>query len=444
MGRGGRGGGRRGRGGGRGGRGGKPNLFVEDKSNADFEEYYKAQGIVPEEEWDAFLACLRSPLPVTFRINGSGPFADHLREKFEKDFLSYFSSDVVTVDGEPVQAPRPLPWYPNNYAWHMYFSRNQLRKVPILEALHEFMKKANDNGSISRQEAVSMVPPLFLDVHPHHKVLDMCAAPGSKTFQLLEAVHGSTGAPAPAPLPLLPTGFVVANDADYQRCQLLTHQLKRMCSPCLLVANHSAEFFPFVKSGPNQQQVSVTRAPTKAVGGQQPAGHDPLRFDRILCDVPCSGDGTMRKAPDIWRRWSVTSGNGLHIMQLRIAMHGCRMLQVGGLLVYSTCTFNPIEDEAVVSELLLRCGPALELCDMSHALPALRRLPGRTSWQVRDKGGWYASWEEAVAAGARLEPSLFPSPAKASLPLQRCMRFLPHHQDTGGFFVAVLRLVAEL
>ncbi|GFH23900.1 SAM_MT_RSMB_NOP domain-containing protein, partial [Haematococcus lacustris] len=264
----------------------------------------------------------------------------------------------------------------------MYFSRNQLRKVPILEALHEFMKKANDNGSISRQEAVSMVPPLFLDVHPHHKVLDMCAAPGSKTFQLLEAVHGSTGAPAPAPLPvladqpLLPTGFVVANDADYQRCQLLTHQLKRMCSPCLLVANHSAEFFPFVKSGPNQQQ--------------------PLRFDRILCDVPCSGDGTMRKAPDIWRRWSVTSGNGLHIMQLRIAMHGCRMLQVGGLLVYSTCTFNPIEDEAVVSELLLRCGPALEL------------------------------------------------PAKASLPLQRCMRFLPHHQDTGGFFVAVLRLVAEL
>ncbi|GFH09075.1 SAM_MT_RSMB_NOP domain-containing protein, partial [Haematococcus lacustris] len=217
------------------------------------------------------------------------------------------------------------------------------------------MKKANDNGSISRQEAVSMVPPLFLDVHPHHKlltcqVLDMCAAPGSKTFQLLEAVHGSTGAPAPAPLPVLAdqpvqatdpaiphvanstsskeARFVVANDADYQRCQLLTHQLKRMCSPCLLVANHSAEFFPFVKSGPNQQQ--------------------PLRFDRILCDVPCSGDGTMRKAPDIWRRWSVTSGNGLHIMQLRIAMHGCRMLQVGGLLVYSTCTFNPIEDEAVV------------------------------------------------------------------------------------------------
>ncbi len=55
-----------------------------------------------------------------------------------------------------------------------------------------------------------------------------------------------------------------------------------------------------------------------------------LRFHRILCDVPCSGDGTMRKSPDIWHRWSVGPGNGLHIMQLRIALQGVRMLEVGG------------------------------------------------------------------------------------------------------------------
>ena len=53
-----------------------------------------------------------------------------------------------------------------------------------------------------------------------------------------------------------------------------------------------------------------------------------LRFDRILADVPCSGDGTMRKAPDIWRRWSVATGNGLHLMQLRIALQGCKLLKV--------------------------------------------------------------------------------------------------------------------
>lgn len=77
-----------------------------------------------------------------------------------------------------------------------------------------------------------------------------------------------------------------------------------------------------------------------------------ILFDRILCDVPCSGDGTIRKAPDIWRRWTPGNGNGLHPLQLRIALHACQMLKVGGRLVYSTCTFNPVEDEAVVAEVL--------------------------------------------------------------------------------------------
>lgn len=78
-----------------------------------------------------------------------------------------------------------------------------------------------------------------------------------------------------------------------------------------------------------------------------------ILFDRILCDVPCSGDGTIRKAPDIWRRWTPGNGNGLHPLQLRIALHACQMLKIGGRLVYSTCTFNPVEDEAVVAEVSL-------------------------------------------------------------------------------------------
>lgn len=74
------------------------------------------------------------------------------------------------VDDEPVVPPRSLPWYPNGYAWQLEFSRNQLRKLPLLEDIHKFVVAANDAGSISRQEAVSMVPPLFLDVQPHHRV----------------------------------------------------------------------------------------------------------------------------------------------------------------------------------------------------------------------------------------------------------------------------------
>ena len=98
----------------------------------------------------------------------------------------------------------------------------------------------------TRKAAQSYASRLF----SHAKVLDMCAAPGSKTQQLLEALHSGRGDEG-TPLPL---GFVVANDADHKRCNLLTHQTKRVCSPCLLVTNHAGEQFPEVKrTGPEGQ-----------------------------------------------------------------------------------------------------------------------------------------------------------------------------------------------
>ena len=84
--------------------------------------------------------------------------------------------------------------------------------------LHNFLVSETESGNISRQETVSMIPPLVLDVKPHHKVLDMCAAPGSKTAQLIEALHAVEDA--------LPEGIVVANDCDNARCYMLVHQVR--------------------------------------------------------------------------------------------------------------------------------------------------------------------------------------------------------------------------
>jgi 16S rRNA C967 or C1407 C5-methylase (RsmB/RsmF family) len=127
---------------------------------------------------------MKKQLPITFRINGSGRFAESLIEKLSGDFMGKFSADRegMVVEGQTISPPKPLPWYPNNLAWQLGFSRRDLRRIPELKPLHEFIKAETEMGAITRQEAVSMIPPLFLDVHPHHRVLDMCAAPGASIY----------------------------------------------------------------------------------------------------------------------------------------------------------------------------------------------------------------------------------------------------------------------
>jgi len=175
-------------------------------------------------------------------------------------------------------------------------------------------------------------------------------------------------------------------------------------------------------------------------------------YDRIICDVPCGGDGTLRKNPEVWQRWHPEFGIGLHPLQLRIALRGAALLKVGGLMCYSTCSFNPIENEAVVAELLRRCKGALVLEDASALLPQLQRSPGLRKWRVMDDSlTEYATYADAQASSVppylrrRFRRSMWPPEAgRAPPPLHRCARLLPQLHDTGGFFVALLRKIAPL
>ncbi|KAK7387530.1 hypothetical protein VNO78_28404 [Psophocarpus tetragonolobus] len=433
--------------------------------NPAFDDYYK--GIFSSQEWDAFVQVLRTPLPAAFRINSTSRFCADIRSQLENDFVHSLQAEVVQEDD--TEAIMPLPWYPENLAWHLKFSRKQLRKNRTLGRFHEFLKLENEIGNITRQEAVSMVPPLFLDVHSNHFVLDMCAAPGSKTFQLLEILHKSTK------VGCLPVGMVIANDLDIQRCNLLIHQTKRMCTANLIVTNHEAQHFPGCLLNRNHDKMEQDQ-------------QDSLLFDRVLCDVPCSGDGTLRKAPDLWRKWNTGTGNGLHNLQVLIAMRGASLLKVGGRMIYSTCSMNPIENEAVVAEVLRRCGGSIELVDVSSVLPQLIRRPGLKRWKVCDKGKWFVSCNDVPKFSRNVVlPSMFPNGGSykevlsncnvsirddiitdganknsddiqaaedpvihefteevSDFPLERCMRLVPHDQNTGAFFIAVLQKVSTL
>ena len=115
-----------------------------------------------------------------------------------------------------------------------------------------------------------------------------------------------------------------------------------------------------------------------------------LEFDRILADVPCTGDGTMRKNYDIWSKWTPENSLSVHATQIKILKRALELLKVGGKVVYSTCSMSPLEDEAVVAHVLSQTGASAELVDCSSQLPNLKRRKGVSSWKVQLRDfSWY-------------------------------------------------------
>ncbi|KAK4353077.1 hypothetical protein RND71_028595 [Anisodus tanguticus] len=264
---------------------------------------------------------------------------------------------------------------------------------------------------------LEQVPPLFLDVRPDDFILDMCAAPGSKTFQLLEMIHHSAEPGS------LPDGMVLANDVDVQRCNLLIHQTKRMSTANLIVTNHEAQHFPSCHLNRSYAKASEPREAKEL-------DIDQLLFDRVLCDVPCNGDGTLRKAPDIWRRWNAGMGNGLHGLQVQIAMRGMSLLKVDGGMVYSTCSMNPIENEAVVTEVQDK-GMWLtsfnEVCDSRRAAVVPGMFPsgkGYADAQLPDNGSNGNSQNGNGMVQDPAIPTTILDEEASTLPLERCMRIV--------------------
>lgn len=389
----------------------------------DFERYYAIQQVLPWHEWKLCLGTLRRPLPVTFRVNAS------------------VAIPVDPVHGLPhadewikhgLEPPWQLGW---GGAWQIGCDRNALADrwgPPVVKAANRWLGRRSASGHISRQELASMVPAELLGVQRHHMVADMCAAPGSKTIQLLDTMGSTKGAPA-AHEPCTPgAGLVLANDMDLQRCWLLTARLKGIGNAAAnaVVTCHSAHRLPNVTTVEGEYE-------------RYPEGP----YDRIICDVPCSGDGTLRKDPKVWKQWHPMFGIKLHTIQLQIALRAAALLKVGGLMVYSTCSFNPIEDEAVVAALLDKLGGALELVNTKSALPGLERAEGISWWRViDDQMRVYDSFDQVPPEERHaFQQSMWPPKPATSWagaqppPLNYCMRLYPHLSDTGGFFVALLR-----
>lgn len=408
-----------------------------DMKNELFEKFYKS--IVPNE-FEQFMAALRRDLPTSMRISWCSFPDDERMQQFLSGLAADLNSSIAFAPADsssaatavaaassapPASVVRQLGFIPGAID-APELSRSDLKRSLGHRSAKTVIQALSEAGLLSRQEVVSMVPPLLLDVQPGNTVLDLCAAPGSKTLQCLERlVRGPCGG---ASTTTSQGGCVVANDVNAGRLDVLLRQAGRspFAASHLIVCNHDARFFPIT------------------------AG---VRFDRVLCDTMCSGDGTLRKSPDLWQRWTPNSGAALHTQQRTVLYRGMQLCKAGGIVVYSTCSMNPIEDEAVVAACLKDAGGSFELIDPRTQLPNLRFYPGLRDWGVMRADGSYCESPSAVnntAASSPADkkyivPSMFPDFAAKGTPnIEYCCRVVPHLQDTGGFFIAAMRCKSEL
>eukprot|EP00667_Euglena_gracilis_P004318 EG_transcript_4336 len=421
---------------------GKGNTWKEPSyCNALLEQFYATNvAVVPADEYGEFLAACRRPLPAAFRISEQrSDVKDYLIRQIQTVWIDRLTelAALQTTDGadedaalsEVIVPPKSMGWYPSaGVAWTVTMPRHVLRRSAALKGFNRMLVAEHMLGGLARQEEVSMIPPTLLDIRPDSLVLDMCAAPGSKTIQLLEMLVASARQ-AQAPV----TGCVVANDVSFKRAEVLVTQTQKLTELLahLVIVNHDARNFPRLETED---------------------GHH-WGFDRILCDVMCSGDGTLRKSPDKWDSWTPRESASLHRMQIQVLQRAMYLCNVGGRIVYSTCSMNPVEDEAVLIECLTKGGGCFQLVDTSAALPGLQRRPGVLQWSVMTKAGQLCpAWEElpdnerSVILRSCFPPALDTEDqraAVAALHIERAMRVLPHLQDTGGFFLAVLQKTAH-
>ena len=292
------------------------------------------------------------------------------RELPETVRLNPLRSDVENTRAMLEQmGAEPISWFSGGSAYTMSWPRGSIPEEheQLYIALHE-------TGRTTRQEAVSMLPVICLEPEHGERILDICAAPGSKTTQLSESMHD--------------TGVLVANDVSSSRLNTLVSNRGRIGLSNIILTRHDGRHFPSVP--------------------------DP-GFDAILVDVPCTGSATMRKNKHVWWNWKPESASGLNRLQVDILKRACALLRPGGRLVYSTCSFDPVENEGVVYQILSELEyMELEPIDSETMFPGLTSRQGISNWENEK-----FNWSDETLKGT--------------------VRVAPEDNDSGGFFLARLK-----
>lgn len=165
------------------------------------------------------------------------------------------------------------------------------------------------NGLFQIQEVSSLLPVIVLDPKPNEVILDLTAAPGNKTTYIAEKMNN--------------TGLIIANEIDTKRIKTLIYTLKKLAVTNTIITNFDGRKFDL-----------------------------DIKFDKILLDAPCSCEGEIKKNKDVLKNWSEKLVLSKSKLQKELIVNAFDQLKEGGILVYSTCTLSPEENEEVIDYLI--------------------------------------------------------------------------------------------
>ncbi|MNM04207.1 Ribosomal RNA small subunit methyltransferase F [compost metagenome] len=233
----------------------------------------------------------------------------------------------------------PVPWCPGGYYY----------EEPARPGRHPY----HAAGLYYIQEPSAMSAAVMLNPQPGETVLDLAAAPGGKTTHIASLMQGQ--------------GLLVSNEIHPERARILSENAERLGVPNVLV---------------------TSAAPDEL------AARFPEAFDRIMLDAPCSGEGMFRKDPDAISEWSPEHVEMCAARQWDIIQDAYAMLKPGGVMAYSTCTFNRQENEELIAKVTAR-------------YPGMQLLETKRLWPHHEKGeGHFVALLRKEAAGSEeAEPS---------------------------------------
>jgi len=249
----------------------------EEVKNSELETYLKS---LLGNQYAAFLSAAAEPTSIrTNTLKTSSRHIRHLLKKFQYNTnIISFNPDGFTLKSD---------------------------HLPLSHSLAFF------EGLFQYQGLSSQIPALILNIQPGDRVLDMAAAPGSKSGQLAAILNQ--------------TGFLVLNDSSYHRLQALQAIMQRSGAINHYILNHRGE---------NLSRIF------------------PAYFDKILLDAPCTALGTYFSTSERYNWWSAKKLDKLSKLQYQLVVSSIKCLKKGGEMVYSTCSISPEENEFIIEKII--------------------------------------------------------------------------------------------